>query len=250
MPLYDHFHRPLSDTHQWVAFHSRWATSIADDLNRRLPKRFLAEAPFSLGTFASADVAEVHQSPDVGNGTANSHALTVGSGVGVAVEPVLYTPPATSMTMSADFPEEIMVEIRDLHRARQVLAVIELVSPGNKDDTIARESFAGKCLGYLAKGMGLVIIDIVSDRLANLHNELVRAAGREATFLMANDPPLYAAAYRPVHRRMKDVIDLWTWPLSIGGVLPSVPLPLKGVGCVQLDLELSYTEACEHCRIP
>ncbi len=250
MPLYDHFHRPLSETHQWVAFHSRWATSIADDLNRRLPRRFLAEAPFSLGTYASADVAEVVQAPTVGHGSANGHGLPTAGGVGVAVEPVLYTPPEADMTMSAKFPEDILVEVRDLHRARQVLAVVELVSPGNKDDAQAREAFAGKCLSYLAKGRGLVVIDIVSERLANLHNELIRLIGYESKLLMADDSSLYATAYRPVSRNKKDMIDLWTWLLTIGGALPAVPLALKNVGCVRLDLEASYTEACEHCRIP
>ena len=251
MPLFDHFHRPLSETHQWLSFHSRWATAIADDLNRRLPKRFLAEAPFSLGTFASADVAEVDQSPGDGKGAANGVPLSgAAGGVGVAVEPVLYTPPETDLTLSAKFPEDVFVEIRDLQRARQVLAVVELVSPGNKDDAEARESFAGKCLSYLSKGLGLVVIDIVSDRLANLHNELIRLAKKEAKFLMPGDPNLYVSAYRPVHRNKKDLIDLWLWPLAIGSALPAVPLALRGFGCVRLDLEATYTEACERSRIP
>ena len=251
MPLYDHFHRPLSETHQWVSFHGRWATSIADDLNNRLPKRFLAEAPFNLGKFASADVAEVDRARVGGNGPANGLSLSgSGGGVGVAVEPVLYTPPDTELTMSAHFPEDILVEIRDLQHARQVLAVVELVSPGNKDDAEARESFAGKSLSYLAKGIGLVVIDIVSDRLANLHNVLVRHAAKDVKFLMAGDPPLYVSAYRPVHRNKEDLIDLWTWPLAVGSALPAVPLALKGYGCVRLDLEASYNEACERLRIP
>jgi hypothetical protein len=251
MPLYDHFHRPLSETHQWVSFHAQWASCIAADLNRRLPKRFLAEAPFSLGTFASADVAEVDLSLGDGNGPANGLTLSgAGGGVGVATETVLYTPPATDLTMAAEFPEDIMVEIRDLHRARQVLAVLELVSPGNKDDAEARESFAGKCLSYLAKGLGLVVVDIVSDRLANLHNELVRLAGHDAKCRMPGDPPLYVTAYRPVHRNKEDLIDLWTWPLAVGSALPAVPLALKGFGCVRLDLEATYAEACQRSRIP
>jgi hypothetical protein len=251
MPLYDHFHRPLSETHQWVSFHTQWGSCIAANLNRRLPKRFLAEAPFSLGLFASADVAEVDQSPKGGNGPASGLVPAgAGGGVGVAVEPVLYTPPETDLTMAADFPEDILVEIRDLHRARQVLAVVELVSPGNKDDEEARESFAGKCLSYLAKGIGLVVIDIVSDRLANLHNVLARLAKQDAKLRMAGDPPLYATAYRPAHRNKEDLIDLWTWPLAVGSPLPAVPLALKGFGCVRLDLEATYAEACERSRIP
>lgn len=250
MPLYDHFHGPLSDSHQWMSFHSRWATAIADDLNRRLPKRFLAEAPFNLGPFASADVAEVDQSPDRGNGPGNGVPLLGGTGgTGVATEPVLYAPPAPALAMSAHFPEEVLVEVRDLRRARQVLGVLELVSPGNKDDE-ARTTFAGKCLSYLAKGIGLVVIDIVTDRLSNLHNALVELGKQESKFEMPGDPPTYAAAYRPVHRAGQDLIDLWHWPLAVGGPLPTIPLALKGFGCVALNLDATYAEACERSRIP
>ena len=248
MPLYDLFHRPLSHQHQWMAFHNQWASCISADLNRRLPSRFLAEGPFSLGMFASADVAEVDQAPMGGNGTPYSGAT--GGGVAVLAEPVTYTPPATDLTMSATFPEEILVEIRDLDHARQVLAVIELVSPGNKDDEKARQAFAGKCLSYLAKGIGLVVIDAVTSRLANLHNGLVRMAGHDAKFEMSGDPPTYAAAYRPVRRKQENVIDLWHWPLTVGTPLPSVPLALRGFGCVALNLEATYIEACERSRIP
>ncbi len=252
MPLYDLFHRPLSDFHQWLSFHSQWASCISADLNRRLPKRFLAEGPFSLGPFASADVAEIDQASKGGNGPANGFPpqTATGGGVGVVVEPVIYSPPASNLTMTAAFPEEILVEIRDLYRARQVLAVIEIVSPGNKDDAQAREAFAGKCLSYLAKGLGLVIIDVVTERLANLHNVLVRLARQDETLVMPGDPPLYVAAYRPIRRNKEDLIDLWQWPLAVGSALPAVPLALKGFGCVRLDLEATYSEACERSRIP
>lgn len=96
------------------------------------------------------------------------------------------------------------MEVRDLHRARQVLAVIELVSSGNKDDEEAREIFSGSCLSYLAKGIELVVIDIVSDRLANLRNDVVRLAGHEAKCRMPGDPPLDVSAYRPVHAASQD----------------------------------------------
>ena len=57
--------------------------------------------------------------------------------------------------------------------ARASSAAIELVSPGNKDRPEARRAFAAKCAGYLTAGVGLVVVDIVTDRLANLHNELI-----------------------------------------------------------------------------
>jgi hypothetical protein len=106
-----------------------------------------------------------------------------------------------------------------------------------------------KCLSCLAKGIGLVVVDIVTERNWNLHNELVRLAGHDDRFLMADDPNIYATAYRPVHRDESDLVDTWLWPLAVGTPLPAVPLPLKGHGCVRLDLEATYTEACERSGV-
>lgn len=253
MPLYDHFHRPISEIHEWESFHNRWSVAIADDLNRRLPKRFLASAPQHLGPFVSAGVAELELiQPDAGeprNGTPGAE-VDDGGGVALAVEKIVYTPPATALSMPAAFPDEYRVEVRDTFRASRLLAVIELVSLGNKDDDESREAFAGKCLSYLAKGIGLVVIDIVTERLANLHNWLVKLAKHDAKFEMVNNPPIYISAYRPIHRNKTDTIDLWTWPLAIGSGLPIVPLALKGVGPIPLNLETTYMEACERSRIP
>jgi hypothetical protein len=43
MPLRDHFRPPLSDERSWEGFHGGWPMMIAAALNRRLPRRFVAE---------------------------------------------------------------------------------------------------------------------------------------------------------------------------------------------------------------
>lgn len=43
MPLLDHFHPPLSERRPWESFHTTWAGSIADLLNRELlPPGYIA----------------------------------------------------------------------------------------------------------------------------------------------------------------------------------------------------------------
>jgi hypothetical protein len=258
MPLHDHFHGELAEHPSWEAVHTRWAVAIADDLNRRLPNRFVAEAPMDLGSRVSADVAEYERPNGHGtNGKESLHTTANGGGVGVATLPVTeptteletYAPPETDLAMPAAFPTEIKIEVRDRDAAYKLLAVVELVSPSNKKEAGEREQFAAKCLSYLGKGIGLVVIDIVTERHWNLHNELIRLAEREDKFLMPDDAWLYITAYRPVHRNKKDLIDLWLWSLKVGESLPAVPLALKGYGCVKLDLEATYTEACLRLRI-
>jgi hypothetical protein len=246
MPLYDHFHGPLA-RRPWESFHFQWGSCIAADLNRRLPKRFVADAPMHLGSSVSADVAEYERLGE--NGHQNGEISNNGDG-GVAVATEIYAPPATTLSMPADFPTEVKVEVRDVAENYRLLGVIELVSKSNKKESSEREQFAAKCLSYLGKGIGLVVIDIVTVRLWNLHNVMIHLANRDEKFLMPGDPPLYVTAYRPVSRNKEDLIDLSLWPLTVGSALPVVPLALKGFGSIRLDLEATYREACERSRIP
>ena len=59
MPLLDHFHVPPDPRRAWESFHSRWANSIADQLNESLPRRYFAQVQFHSGSQVEADVAEL-----------------------------------------------------------------------------------------------------------------------------------------------------------------------------------------------
>src|SRR5829696_3319178 len=227
MPLLDHF-RGTIPRRRWQAFHGRWANAIADDLNRRLPKQLVAEGPTYLGRDVSADVAE-YERPN-GDGHEGAHVSGADGNGGIATAAAVlaetYAPPVTELSMPAVFPDEIKVEVRDVGDDYKLLAVVELVSPANKKEADEREQFAAKCLSYLGKGIGLVVLDIVTERHKNLHNELVRIAEHDDKFLMPDDQWIYTTAYRPVSRKKKDLIDLWRWPLTVGEALPAVPLAL------------------------
>lgn len=255
MPLCDHFHPPISLRHDWESFHGQWSASIMGYLNRILPPRFIAEMQVHLGRKVEADVIEFDRDetsagaasdPDNGRpgGTAG------GGGVAVAAEPAVYAPPAPAMSMPVEFHDAVEVKVYDFQRDRRLVAVIELVSPSNKDRPDERETFALKSLGYLKAGIGLVVADIVTHKHFNLHDELVRVGRSDDRFCMPGSPATYVVAYRPVHRKGENLLDVWPHELKVGAALPTVPLTLKGYGCVRLDLEATYAEACERSRIP
>jgi hypothetical protein len=130
-----------------------------------------------------------------------------------------------------------------------LVAAVELVSPGNKDRPEVRNAFAAKCASYLQQGVGLQIVDIVTSRSANLHNELVRLLGLGPEYLLPPEP-LYAAAYRPVRQPAVEQIDVWYELLHVGDALPELPLAIdKGI-CIPLNLEATYREACSRLRLP
>ncbi len=240
MPLLDHFHAPLYPIRPWESFHALWAGALIGQLNQLLPPRYLAGMQVHLGRRVEADVAEFdhgEQETTSGNGPAG----------GVAV--AKWAPPAAALTVAVVFPDDIEVQVIDTRDDAVLVAVVELVSPGNKDRPEERRGFAAKCVAYLQRGIGLVVVDIVTSRHANLHEEVLTLLGHEGPCGLSEQALLYASAYRPARRAEANVIDVWPTPVVLGGTLPVLPLALRGFGCVPLDLETAYTEARQRSRL-
>lgn len=66
---------------------------------------------------------------------------------------------------------------------------------------------------------------------------------------MPGAPAHYAVAYRPTRRETGDHIEMWPIPLTMGRPLPVMPLALRGVATVPIDLEATYMTTCVDCRM-
>src|SRR5262249_20548316 len=126
---------------------------------------------------------------------------------------------------------------------------IELVSPGNKDRDAHRRAFAVKCASYLYRGISLIVIDIVTSRRANMHNEIVQVFGHADACSLPVETALYGVAYRPIVREGDSQIEIWPSSLEIGRPLPVLPLALNGEILLRIDLETTYTAACQRRRL-
>src|SRR5688572_21571470 len=137
MPLLDHFHPPLHPQHHWESFHSNWATRLADLLNDRLlPPEYIAEEHTHAGTRLEIDVATFEQ---------DSGAARAASATATAVLPqVAYAPPKPQFTIPAVLPDDFEVRVFHTAAGMTLVAVIELVSPGNKDRPEQWRAFATK----------------------------------------------------------------------------------------------------------
>ena len=238
MPLLDHFHPPLHGPRRWEGFHHAWATTIASRLNRDvLPDGYFAEPEINVGPEMQIDVAAFEEAGNNGR-----------TGVGTAV----WAPPRPKFAAKVDFAHLDSYGIRvyqDLGGAT-LRGAIELVSPANKDRKGTRRTFAAKCAGYLRHGIGVIVVDIVTTRSANLHAELfdvLEIKGRRPTW--KSPTGLYAVAYRPVTLWKSPRIEVWPEPIRLGGILPDLPLWLTVDSCVPVRLEDSYEECCQSLRI-
>jgi hypothetical protein len=129
----------------------------------------------------------------------------------------------------------------------RLAAAVELVSPRNKDRAKARDAFAAKCADYLRRGCGLVVVDAVTTRRADLHTDLLAAIGADSTAAVSG--PLSAISYRSVGRESEGQLQAWPVALEVSRPLPTIPLWLGGEVAVPLDLEASHTAACVDLRI-
>jgi hypothetical protein len=232
----DHFHPPLSVSHPWKAFHSGWANAITTQLNEVLPEGYYAIPEVPLGDQIEIDVATLER---LGGARAESAAATA-----------VWAPPRPRLSAPVDFPrlQSVEVHIFEDSGGPQLRAAIELVSPANKDRPRSRLTFAAKCVGYLERGVNLVVIDTVIGRRSNLHAAIGEML--EADDLAWDSPShLYAVAYRRTLIRRQTSVEAWPRRLSLGGELPTLPLWIDADLCIPLPLETSYEAACRSLRI-
>ncbi len=237
MPLLDHFHPPLSRTHPWCGFHGAWATAMARLLNAGvLPPGYYAVPFLDRDGPVEIDVAALRE-------------FEVAGSAGAPGGPQPWTPAAPGLAVAVEWPsvDDVRVEVLTDDGDPRVAAAIELVSPRNKDRPRAREAFAAKCADYLGRGCGVVVVDVVTTRRADLQADLLAMLGADPA--VAASGALSAVSYRPVVRDGDGQLLAWPAALEVGRPLPTVPLWLGADLAVPLDLEASHSAACVDLRI-
>ena len=237
MPLRDHFRSPVNDTHSWDEVHGQWPGEIVRHLSTLLPAGFRAAPNVHLSSAFDVDVAG--HGLDTRDPDAPSDA---GSG-GAA----MLTAQAPTLTVEAELSklDEYEVRIYDTERGRQLVAAIEIVSPSNKDRPNARAIFIGKVAALLREGVSVSFVDLVTIRQSNLYAELLTSLDCTDPGLTAPPTHLYAVSLRtrkPSQRR--SLLDAWFYPMTVGELLPTLPIWLAAELRVMLPLEPSYQETC------
>jgi hypothetical protein len=147
--------------------------------------------------------------------------------------------------MGTVFPDDFEVEVRDRRDGMELVGVVALVSPGNKGRDEERRAFVAKCASHIHRGIGVVVVDIVTPHGHGLHGDLLAFLGGREGPVFAHEAPLSAVAYRSVLAGEKPRLDIWHEPLALGEQLPLMPLPLRGAKPLPLDLEAAYQHARE-----
>jgi hypothetical protein len=160
-----------------------------------------------------------------------------------------WSPGEPQLSVAVEWPatDEVRVEVLTDDGDPRLAAAVELVSPRNKDRPKAREAFAAKCVEHLQHGCGVVVVDVVTTRHADMHAEIL--AMLEADTGGEGPGGLAAVSYRSLGRGVDGQLQAWPVALEVGRALPTLPLWLNGEQAVPLDLEASHTAACVDLRI-
>ena len=124
----------------------------------------------------------------------------------------------------------------------RVVAIVEVVSPGNKSTAQALEKFVQKIAEFLERGIHFLILDLISPGRHDprgIHSAIWDYIdGRP--YSPPPDKPLTVASYESGL-----VTQAYVVPVAVGDVLPDMPLFLEPGGCVEVPLEASYQSAWE-----
>jgi len=231
MPMHDWTRVDPSDYHD---IHFAWIAALQHSLNTGL----LPPAYFAMAEHTAMPIV-----PDVlplQLPAGGAEAPTAGSG-GLAVATA---PPRVRFTDAAPprrrpRPARRRIAVRHA-RGRRLVAVIEIVSPGNKASRREFNDLLDKAVLLLRQGIHLLAIDPFPPTARDphgLHAAVWRAATGRA-FVPPADKPLTLAAYGAGPE-----IRAYVEPVAAGDPLPDMPLFLDPDTYVNVPLEPTYRVA-------
>ncbi len=124
----------------------------------------------------------------------------------------------------------------------RIVAMIEVLSSGNKSSRHALRSFLDKAVAALDAGVHLLLVDVhpPGPRDPNgIHGAILNEIGTE-DYLLGGENPLTAAAYVG-----GAVVQAFVAHFAVGRPIPEMPLFLTRENYVRVPLEAAYSAAWE-----
>lgn len=209
-------------------FHQAWTIEIRNALNDGLlPGECFALTDQIVGG-PMPDVITLRQNP------ARNHHQSQGGGTAVAD-----APPHASYVTSAhsDLYAAKANRIKIQHTLGRVVAVIEIVSPGNKSSQYALTTFVEKAASFIRQEINRLVVDLFppSSRDPQGIHKAIWDAIEEEPFELPVDKPLTVAAYSAAPPPMA-----YVEPVAVGDALPALPIFLDRELYVPAPLERTY----------
>jgi hypothetical protein len=224
-------------------FHHGWIEEIARSLNRGvLPDDYYAMAEQHASQFGP-DVLTLQSRPREQQD--NDVIEPARNGSGGAESGVIVARPRARLTGETDLEfyrrKQNVVAIRHISGDRLV-AIVEIVSPGNKSGQNVFRKFVDKAVELLSQDIHLLILDLIppSRRDPNGIHGAIWEALTDQEYQAPPGKPLTLAAYES-----EMGVRAFVEPVAVGDRLPEMPLFLWAGGHVPVALEETYQSAWE-----
>lgn len=220
-------------------FHTVWIGNIRSTLNNGLlPRGYYALAEQHAGN-SIADILTLHTDiepltptslpPELdGGGTALAEALPKVRHRHFVEKPTL-----------AERRRSIAIRHVSDHR---LVALLEIVSNGNKDRAASVSAFTEKAAQSLNAGIHLLVVDLFPpgrNDLGGMHGAILqRLQNSDDVYDVPVSEPLTLAAYVAASR-----VEVFLEHLAVGANLPAMPLFLKRDRYINVPLESTYSAA-------
>jgi hypothetical protein len=220
-------------------FHHAWIEEIKRALNAgRLPENYYALAELHAAGFGP-DVLTLQGVGD-GDGATQSNERIAPSAGGTAM---LLTPPKLRLTAETDMEfyrrKQSTVTVRHVSGDR-VVAMVEVVSPGNKATRHALRAFVEKAAELLDKRVHLLILDLLPPGKRDPHG--IHGAIWEHISSHDYEPPpgkpLTLVSYETALS-----VRVFVESVAVGDALTEMPLFLEPGGHILVPLEETYLAA-------
>jgi Protein of unknown function (DUF4058) len=230
MPVHDWTRVDAGTFH---GFHTAWVTHLSESLNGGiLPAGYYAMPEQHLGR-SIGDVLTLH------TGKAGDRSSIEEGGLALADAPprvghkfsVTATPRSLRRTLAIRSASD-----------HQIIALVEIVSPANKDRTQHVDDFAAKVAAALANGIHALLIDLFPTGPHDphgMHGAVWQQLDEDAEVCkVPAESPLTLAAYV-----VRSEIEAYVEHLAVGAILPAMPLFLSPARYVNAPLESTYMAA-------
>ncbi len=232
MPIHNWKDAPVGLYHH---FHQSWCSELCNGLNAGV---------LPAGYFALIDQRTIGMISDVLTLTTPPSSRASGPSGGVAVADCPPKVRHISRDTDSDVYAKRVNRVAVRNNFGEVVAIIELVSPGNKDNRHAIKSFIEKAADFIANGVNLLVIDLFppTPRDPQGLHKAIWDQFQEEPFELPPDKPLIVASYSA-----GDTKTAYVESVAVGDPLPAMPLFLDPATYVPAPLEETNMRTWEKC---
>jgi hypothetical protein len=231
MPIHDWTRVPAGLFHD---FHQSWSIRVKDALNTgRLPKGLVALVEQRAGPLES-DVLAIEAK------SKSPPSVASAGSVATLDRPVTRIVRRTTKEIYSGRANRIVVT----HHLGRIVAVIEILSPGNKAGRAALRDFVEKTIDFLRKGIHVLIVDLFPPTPRDpfgIH-KVIWDEIEEEDFTFPEGKDRILASYETGGERAA-----YLEPVAIGDQLPDMPLFLTNGLHVMVPLEATYRATWDAC---